>query len=312
MNKTVGACGAYLVLCGLVVAASYVYLAPVTEPPFRIGLSLASGFTLSIGLISFWGLLRGYASGASSRSAILARAKNDTAPIDGQVTVVHGAVRALGHPLVSPLSGTNCVAYLYNMHYYTVDAQRHRQKTPVYWGYACIPFAVDSAAARYRVMAAPELSILANTYGDEEAIQRARAFVSATQFQEMDRSVLGELQTAFNLVGKFFSDDSGEARKDWARNEDARDAKDLILEEIVLPMDTQATVIGTWSAEQNGLIPKQAKTGNIGVTVILGPPESLEQRHGMPSSLASYMATAVLMMAAGAGILYFGHYHWPH
>lgn len=311
MNKTAVTCSAYLLLCVLVIGANYLFLAPVTDPAFRIGLSIAAGIVLTLALVSVWGLLRGYGSGSSSRSAILKRARTDATPTDGHLTVAAGTVRCLGHPLISPISGVTCAAYLYNMFFYTRDARGHRNKVPVYWGYACAPLSIDSAAARYRILAAPELSIPSIEYNDEESIARARSFVTATQFEEADRNTLGAVQTAFTLVGQFFSNQTGEVRKDWTRREDARDPKDLRLEETVLPADTQATVIGTWSTEQNAFVPKKAETGNLGVSIILGPPEKLTTGHGLPAPFTQYIINTILLTAIGLGILYFGHYHWP-
>src|SRR6185369_9578313 len=43
----------------------------------------------------------------------------------------------------------------------------------------------------------------------------------------------------------------------------------------VLPLDAQASAIGTWSSQQNGLTSKQSQMGNVLVSVVLGSAENL-------------------------------------
>lgn len=306
MQRTAVSCLGWIVLFGVVAAINHLLLSGIAEASLRLALAAASALFLSLGLMSFWGLLRGYGRGSSSRSALLQRAKDDTLPADKEPIIVSGTVRSLSSPLNSPLTRTPCAMYQYRMYYKTVGSRGERMDVPVYWGYAARPFAIESRSARYRILAVPQLSIAPALLPQDIALAQARAVASSTQFERMPPDLGGVLQTVFESVKDIFLDDDGESRKDWAREGDERDPSELTLEEIVLPVDEQASVLGTWSQEHNAIVSSQASTGNIGVSVVLGGLEKLSAKEGVPHSFTGYLVTALLLTAAGAGLLFFG------
>ena len=105
-----------------------------------------------------------------------------------------------------------------------------------------------------------------------------------------------------------FSDDDGEARGDWAVAGDARDPQTLRLEERLLPVGQVASVAGTWSPERSAIVAGGEGAIGPGVSVILGPPEKLAGQGGglpLPASFASYLITATVFTALGAGLVWF-------
>lgn len=306
MRRTAVSCLGWIVLFGLVVAINHRLLSAISEAGLRLALAAASALFLSLGLMSFWGLLRGYGSGRSSRNALLQRAKDDTLPADKEPVIASGTVRSLCAPLIAPLTRTPCAMYQYRMYYTTVDSKGDRMDVPVYWGYAARPFAIDSRSARYRILAVPRLSIAPVLLPQDSALAQARTVASSTQFERVRPDLAGTLQTVFESAKDIFLDDDGESRKDWAREGDERDPSELILEEIVLPVDVQASALGTWSQERNAIVSSKASTGNIGVSIVLGGVEKLTAKEGVPHSFTGYLVTAVLLTALGAGLLWLG------
>jgi len=305
-------CFAFLALWALLSAGHYSVMTPAVRVELRPWLAFPSGLFLALGLVSFWYLARGVGQGDTSRAAVLRRAAAGEVPPGGGPVVASGVVRALGGPLVAPLSGIECVGYWYRMYY--MARPRHRagrlMAVPVYWGHAARPFAIDSRRTRFRVLAVPLLLDAATPRDGALMVERARQLVAATRFEEVERGALGlgPVGTALQIANTLFSDDDGEARGDWAVAGDARDPQTLRLEERLLPVGQVASVAGTWSPERNAIVAGGEGAVDPGVSVILGPPEKLTHQGGglpLPTSFASYLITATVFTALGAGLVWF-------
>jgi len=298
-------CFAFLAVWALLTAGNYRVMTSVPVE-LRPWLALASALFLALGLLSFWHLARGFGRGDGARAAVLRRAAVGEAPPGGGPVVASGVVRALGAPLVAPLSGVHCVGYQYRMYYMARDRRSRLVEVPVYWGHAARPFAIDSTATRFRVLAVPLLLDAATPRDGAVVVERARQLVAATRFEEVGRGVLGAAGTALQLAHTMFSDDDGEARRDWKVAGETRDPETLRLEETLLPVDQVASVAGTWSPERNAIVSGGEESVGPGVAVILGPPEKLPgQVVGLPASFASYLITAMVLTAIGVGLVWF-------
>src|SRR5689334_20361755 len=113
MKNALG-CVVSLLCFGALAAVYWYYLSPRIEWPgdaFMTGLgSLFAAMFLS----SIWGVLRAYRDAAR-----LARASTQSVGQlrDGETIAVTGTIRPLGFPLQSPVTGTNCVAYDYDVYH---------------------------------------------------------------------------------------------------------------------------------------------------------------------------------------------------
>ena len=291
-------------LFAAVAAANHRLLTPaVADPRLRVGFALVSALFLSVGLGSFWSLARGHGRGEASRGALLRRARSGEPPPDGGPVVATGSVRSLAAPLIAPLSQVPCVAYTYRMYRVGRQSGGDRTEEPVYWGHASRPFAVDGATSRARVLAVPHLLSKARIQTGTEVIERARRLVNATPFEEVQWSVFGVVGTAFATAREIFTDEDGEARRDWRRAGDDTDPSILILEEAVLPVGGEASVHGTWSAERGAIVAQGDPTTALGVSAALGPPENLGDT--LPHSTVAYMVTATISTLLGAGLVWF-------
>jgi hypothetical protein len=299
-------CLALLVMWGGLSALALRLMTPATPATLRPWLALAAGLLLALGLQSFYYLARGVGRGTGSRKEILRRAATGELPEDGGVIVASGVVRALGPTLRSPLSGVECVAYLYRMYY---RGRRSGQKralvdVPVYWGHAARPFAIDAPSARFRVLAVPLLGDYARRHAGAAVIEQARQFVAATRFEDVSLGALGVAGTALQLARTIFTDEDGEARRDLRAADDLRDPETLILEETVLPVGETASVSGRWSAERAAIVVGDELGASV--SAALGPPENLRRGPSeVPHSFGSYLMSAIVLTALGAGLVWF-------
>jgi hypothetical protein len=300
-SSLVAGCLSLLATFAVLAVVNYRLLARLDES-VRLGVALVSALLLGLGLHGLFQLATGYGRGDVSLEAMVRRARSGEPPADGQPMIATGTVRALGAPLEAPLSGVPCVFCLYRM-YYVTPGPRSSHEVPVYWGYVARPFAIDSAISRFRVLAVPLVERSAEERRGADAVERARRLVAATAF-EPKAHLLGAIGSALSMVHDVFTDDDGEARRDWKAEGNERDPADLRLEETVLPVGAEASAHGTWSAERGGIV----TTGAAGstVTVVLGPPEKLTGVGSAPHSYASYVVTSLVLTALGAGLLWFG------
>ncbi len=295
----------YLVITWVLLGmAGYMLMTPLHPAALRAAMALLSAFFLTLGLGSFWSLARGEHGGNSLRT-LIRRARKGEPPEDGKPVVAEGVVRPLTSPLTAPLSGVACAAYFYKMYYMsrTMGSAR-RIGVPVYWGYACQPFAIDSPVARLRVLAVPQLLYPAEPRKGPEAVARARRLVETTRFEARAAQPLASLGTVFEMARDIFGDEDGEVRRDWKREGDERDPETLLLEETLLPVGAAASAHGHWSAERGAIVSEGSALGTT-VSVTLGRSENLKGAPGVGHSVGAYLVSATLFTALGVGILWF-------
>ena len=299
-------CAAYLVTMPAVAWGLRHYMTPGVAEDVRVWFALAAAVFLTLGAASVLSLATGYGRGDASRAAILRRAESGELPQQDGLAVVSGTVRPLGAPLESPLTGTACVAYWYRMYYKVRGGtnRERRREVPVYWGYACRPFRLDSPTRAVRVMAVPKLTHEAEVVSGDLGVQRARHHAATSRF-EIASGLLGAVGTAVTTVQEMFTDDDGDVRRDWKAAAEPRDPSTLILEEAVLPVGVTASVAGSWSADRGCIIASSDAPGGLGVTATLGSPSDLAGVQGaVPPSTTSYVVTSALLIAIGAAIVW--------
>jgi len=268
-----------------------------------------AGFIGMLGGVGVYGLvwiLVGPGRGPRSRRALLARARSDAPPEDGQLIVVTGVVRA-DRPLVSPLGGVPCAAYDYEM---STGAKPTIVSHPlVYWGYAAQPFSIDTPSRSYPVWGVPmrdcgEVTKLSGT----AVVKRARDYVRSTAWETVEFARLGML----DVGGQRLLDDSTTGtRRDFAANiDDPPDVATLRLEETLLPIGATVSALGQWSAT-HGAIVRPSESPNLLVSVVPGGPEALDGQPLMPESIKDYVAKAIVAIVAAVGTFYFAQLVLP-
>ena len=309
-GRTAIGCLVYLAVFGVLAAWLDQFTAPHVTADARPWLGVVASFFLTAALAAVWGLV---SAPGDSRAAVLKRAAEGSLPDHDGPAVASGTVRASGVPLVAPLSGVPCVAYLYRMYYETTTvgngqtgATRVRTEVPVYWGHACRAFVLDTRRQAVRVMAVPNLQHEATRCVGADDVARANRHIAATRFEEAS-GLLGAVGTAFSVVSTMFTDEDGEVRQDWKRSGATRDAGTLLLEETILPVGAQASVAGTWSVDRRAIVAASSGSAAVGVTATVGSMEGvLEGSSQVPASTWSVLLTALVCAAIGAAVLWGG------
>jgi len=115
------------------------------------------------------------------RSALLAGI-GATAPVDGRSTVLVGRIEAVGPPLVAPFSGTECVAYGFEV--YQMRGAGKRAHRAVYFdGIAITPSVVVTPAGSFRLLAVPDLDCEETSVSRETALRLAADHIRTTTFE---------------------------------------------------------------------------------------------------------------------------------
>ena len=304
MKLAVGCAGFLLALA--VVTLFVDRLAGAALPPelryFVVG---AAGLCLTFGLSNAWSLMRGYGRGSRSRGAVLERARRGEVPVQDGSIVVTGTVRAEGQTLRAPLSGAECVAYQYRLYYLRRRSKGGPDEVPVYWGYACRPFRVDSPTRAFRIVAVPQLGDDAAPHDSTESKARAKSYVASTRFEPM-QAMAGVLSTVATTFKELRTEPSGEVRRDWRAEGNERDVDSLLMDETVVPVNATVSVSGRWSAARQAIVPGELSEGALGVTLVTGDAEKLGTGGAseLPWSAWRVALTGALFLAAGAALVW--------
>ncbi len=301
MTSTLGCLAHLVVIAGLTYGLDRSMAADV-QPVLRPWAALVTSALLVLGVSNFLHLLRGYGQGDASREAILARAATGEPPPEGGLMMVTGTARPeSGGPLSAPLSGTPCVAYLYNIYRRNRTRKGHDQ-TPVWFGAATQPFVVDTDARAVRVLAMPQIEETHRNIGrDGDVLARAQDFIARTTFDEVAN--IGIAGTVISMFGDMRDVPTHGHRRDWHR-EGATDAlTTLRMNESLVPVGERITVIGHWSPEHRAIVPESGAL-SAGVIVSRGDGRRSGTGNALPSSALAVAIFGVLLTAAGAGLIW--------
>jgi hypothetical protein len=269
----------------------------------RPWVALAASALLVLGGANVVQLLRGCGQGDTSRAAILARATTGEPPASGGLMMVTGTARAEGGvPLSSPLSGTPCVAYLYNI-YRKRRLKTGHDTTPVWFGAATQPFVVDTGTRAVRVLAMPQIEeTRANIGHTADVRDRARDYLSHTAFDDVAN--VGIAGTVMAMFSDMRDVPVHGLRRDWHREGATDDLSSVHMNESLVPIGETITVIGHWSSERRAIVPEPGGALGASVTVARGDGRKSGTGHALPSSALAVACLGALLIAAGAGLIW--------
>jgi hypothetical protein len=296
-------CLAVIALCVGLAVAVHGALPPAGDggPVAPWAFAAVIGTLAGLGLYSLVSVALGYGRGAGGRAALHARARTDGPIDDGQPIIATGVVRA-DRPLTSPLGGVACAAYDYRMFVHTRNSKGGQDETPVYWGYAVRPFAIDSRARSYPVAGTLLPGERTSRLTGDAAVARARAYVRSTGWETVEYRMLGTLDTVFQRAREVSVDG---VRRDFAvPNDAAPDVAILQLEESVLPLGATVSAFGTWSGSQGAIVAPPSPLPASFVVIAEGGPEALDGKPGIPTSTTGYLVGAFAMMAVAAAVFW--------
>ena len=195
-------------------------------------------------------------------------AKPEGPPKDGERVAISGTIEPLGDPLRSPFSGTECVAYDYSITHIPKlppllddrSSSHRQQNSPVTdrSGFALAPSIIRSGVREIRLLAFPGLERFPASDLGEGTLERAKAYVAATKFEE--QSVLG----APAQVRRLLEDRTGDVRVDWKLSSHST-LEDSGFMERYVPVGAKACVVGLYSAKENAIVPQ----GGVGGTRLI-------------------------------------------
>jgi len=211
----------------------------------------------AVGLLMLVVQLKAVISG-SPEAEVLKRAGQGLPLEDGREEAVWGPIQPLGTPLEAPFSGRACVAYEYDAKKPDAVSSRGRRSSTgsLMTGFALAPSFIRSGRGDVHLFGfSPIDGFEEKRLEGPEALARASAWYSTTEFREMGVAKIGAMLSTFDEV---MADDDGSVRVDM-RMGDAASADDLapctLKEKVILPGET-VTAIGLWDASRGGLVPK--------------------------------------------------------
>ncbi|BCS32175.1 hypothetical protein TBR22_A13850 [Luteitalea sp. TBR-22] len=300
----IGCLGHLAAIAGLSFALERAFGDDIAEP-LRPWASVLASSLITLGASNFLHLIRGYGQGDQSRDAILARAATGTPPVEGGPMMVTGVARPeSGTPFVSPLTGTPCVAYEYRLYRrHKLSFGQRRGITVMWLGLATQPFVVESGGRSVRVLALPDLvDVRKDMPRPPEVRANAQAWVGATRFQPFSVSTLPSIFSA--MTAAHVEPQPRGVRLDWGR-EGATAPASLQMDEGLVPVGQEVSVVGHWSPELQAIVPGPGGLAATRVTVALGPPSELSWRAtALPSSVAAVAIFGVLLLGAGGAIIW--------
>ncbi|MCC7200874.1 MAG: hypothetical protein IT483_15290 [Gammaproteobacteria bacterium] len=297
-------CLAYMVVFAAIAWLLERRFGPQLLAAARPWLTLAATLLLTLGLATLYGLVTGH-GGVGSREQLLARAATGQLPDADGLIVGSGRVRATGPTLRSPITGTECVAYLYRMYFVVRPESFRREQIPVYWGIASTPFVLDTASVAIPVHAVPQIDGAHPRLDSALHQQRLRDYLATTQPIEAT-GLLGAVASAGDIFGDL-STVRSPYRRDWKHSGGDRDPGTLLVEELVLPVGATVSVSGQWSVTQRAIVPPGGGLAGARTIAVVGPPEALSvNASALPVSRGGTVAWAVALLGLGVAVLVAG------
>jgi hypothetical protein len=230
-------CLLWLVIWAAAAAALFVYLREfgVLEPQLY--------WACGVGGLLFT-MAAGYAFNAETarrERAVLLDAVTGVPLEDGKWVAVSGAIRSL-HPLHAPFSNTPCVAYAYKV-YERKRTSKGSTIATTLEGKAITPSTIATRHGGVRLLAVPQFDLPADSVPREVAVERAKAYVQATQFAKK-----GDVKAES-------TDDDGSFRIDTSFDASNVNYDECTFEEHVVKQGEVVCAFGLYSQQRGGLIP---------------------------------------------------------
>lgn len=194
------------------------------------------------------GYVLGIVQSARER-AMLTGAVTGTPFEDGKWVAVSGTIRAAS-PLRSPLTGTPCVAYTYDIQERrkTKDGWEH---SSIFSGKALTPGTIASRQGSVRLLAVPLFEVPKESVPQEIAMPNAERYIASTTFQSRETSKERRVG-----VEEEWTDADGSFRLDrrYGGSEEA-DLHECTFEEQLVRQGDSVCAFGLYSREKGGIVP---------------------------------------------------------
>jgi hypothetical protein len=194
--------------------------------------------------------------------SLLRRSDNPTLK-DGERVALTGYIRPLQEVLTSPFTKKECIGYSYSVTWSSGSGKSKTQRTE-YSGTIQVPSVIRTNMMEVRVLGLIEGED--ETYdeleeGNKAIIQNAHEYLSSREFPTKPKNLSEALATAKKLI----TDNDGSILEEFKFGEAPVDLSGRTLEESCIEINKPYSLIGVWSAAQNGLLSDPFGKGNITV-----------------------------------------------
>lgn len=248
MKGCATSCVLWLLGWGAAAGAFYYYFVNLHDfgPPMYWASAFAGLFVVAIVAYA-----RGIGLSYRERKMLL-EAVAGTPPADGEWVAVSGTIHSM-NPLTAPISGASVVAYEYKIHRHERFG-RNNSEIIYYQGKALAPSTISTRQGGVRLLSVPMFNELqSETIPWQQAVERAKEYVSRTTFELMDTS-----QKRRTKLEDEWTDDDGEFRLDRRRSSAHVDlAEDFRFDEKHVKQGEQICAFGLYSRQRGGLIPHE-------------------------------------------------------
>lgn len=232
----------------------------------------------------------------SKEISLLRKSDNPTLK-DGERVALTGYIRPLQEALTSPFTKKQCVGYSYKV-IWSFGSGKSRMERTEYSGTIQVPSVIRTNMMEVRVLGLIEGED--ETYSeieddDKAIIQNASEYLSSRQFPTKPKNLSEALSTAKTLI----TDNDGSILEEFKFGDAPMDLSGRTFEESCVEINKPYSLIGVWSAAQNGLLSDPFGKGNI--TVLEGDAtqaiKKMRSRNGCLTVAAIFLLVFLNFMA---------------
>ncbi len=250
------------------------------------------GATVVVSLLAWigLGLLVGIRQPVRERAA-LAGCLAGRRPADGERTGIAGTIDAAGELLRSPLTGTACLAYRYEIYLY-VGHGRRRTRAVYFEGVALVPSVVSTPAGSFRLLAVPEFDFGREDVDAQRALFHWSEHVKTATFETPE--------AARKTLAKQWTDDDGAYRSEKRHPTDGEvPLEECKYHEDLIRKGDPVYVVGRFSESRGGIVP-DANWANV-TRIMKGDPDAILRQLG--ARTVRYAVGGIACLGAAAGLL---------
>jgi hypothetical protein len=213
-------------------------------------------------------------------------------PADGKRTGIVGRIDPVGETLRSPLSGTECLAYKYEIYRITGSGKR-RMKYVFFDGIALVPSVVAAPSGSFRLLAVPAFDFGTAPVEPERAIVNWTGYAKTAPF---------EPETSRRNLEKQWTDDDGAYRCDKRKQPASADVplEHCTFQEDLIRKGEMVYVVGLFSESRGGVVPHANWARET--RIMKGDADGVLRQ--LRARIVRYVIGGVLCLAASAGILF--------
>jgi hypothetical protein len=254
-------------------------------PPGRtLGVSLGVAFCGWVGLALLFGIAQPVRERFWLRNCLAGRR-----PPDGKRTGIVGTIDAAGALIVSPLTGTDCVAWKYEISL-TRGSGKNRRKSVFFEGIGLVPSVISTPSGSYRLFAVPAFDFGAEGVEMGTALRHWQEHIETARFEEK--------AAARRTLEKQWTDDDGAYRSEKRHVADDAPIEECDFREDLIRRGDAVYAVGLFSEARGGLVP-HANWARETRIMKGDAPSVLKQ---LDARIVRYFIGGVLFSAAAAGI----------